>query len=248
MVHNSKQKILDTLGEEIKTSLLQQEFDRFKKAHPEFAGFNTSKDLITFFNAPDADIQLKDQLLYLLVSHYQISPKQKGWLMTLLLLVSYKQMEQTFYRIGFSQLELINSYDLFAPVYESYINAFLDVSSDNPDRFALHLKDRAEYLIWCELKDCGRFKGEPDIEIPAPEELPWQTEIEEMIREWTIQGILTKKESELVVHHIIYEYTFKELSEKGRNTAVALRQQFHRAISKLKPYLTVKYLQSFVTK
>jgi DNA-directed RNA polymerase specialized sigma24 family protein len=153
-------------------------------------------------------------------------------------------MEHTFYRFGFDLLNQVNPFDPFAPVYESYIDAFLSVKQKTARKFCFHLKDHAEYLIRKEIRECNRFRGEPELDIPAPEQLPWQFEIDQMLEEWTTKGILSKRQSELVIYRIVYEYTFKELEKKFKTTFTTLRQQFHRAIELLKPYLKEKYFSS----
>lgn len=182
----------------------------------------------------------KDRLLHLLVSYYQKKPKTKGWMISLLLLAQWKQTEQTFYRFGFEQLNLVNPFDTFAPVYAGYIDAFLHVKQETPRKFSLHLKDHAEYLIRKELKECNRFTGELESDIPAQEQLPWQFEIDQMIEEWTIKGVLDKRQSELVIYRIVYEYSFKEMGKKFKASANTLKLQFHRAVEILKPYLAGK--------
>jgi len=249
MVHNSKQEIYRELQKEIQTPSFLRRFNRFKTSHPELNRFNTPLELVDFFNKPNPfTLRLKTELVHLLVSDYQIKPESKGWLMSLFLLVLWKKMEHTFYRFGKSDMETINPYDHFAPVYESYIDALLEVSVTSEHRFTLHLKDRAEYLIREELKECNRFRGEPDLEIPAPESLPWQEEIDDMLYEWTSKEVLGREDAELVIYRIVYEYTFKELAGKFKSSPVTLRQQFHRAVEKLKPFLQEKYSEILVTK
>lgn len=242
MVRNSKQEIYRELKREIQTPSFLRRFNRFKTSHPELNRFNTPLDLVDFFNKPNPfNLRSKTELVHLLVSDYQIRPESKGWLMTLLLLILWKKMRHTFYRFDKSVLETINPYDLFAPVYESYIDALLEVSIESKTKFDQHLKDRAEYLIRQELKECNRFRGNPDLEIPAPESLPWQEEIDDMLYEWTSKEVLGRKDAELVIYRTVYEYTFKELAVKFKSSPVTLRQQFHRAVEKLKPFLQEKY-------
>ncbi|MEK7309962.1 MAG: hypothetical protein AAB038_04010, partial [Planctomycetota bacterium] len=157
---------------------------------------------------------------------------------SLLLLVSWKQMARTSYRFR-DVLVRINPYDRFAPIYESYIDAFLSVNTKTSLRVNFRIKDRAEYLIRKELKECTRFK--PASDVPAPENLPWQYEIERMIDEWTVQGILTKEQGELVINHLVYEFTLKEIAQKCKENWRTIQKRFQRAIKKLKPYLQRKH-------
>lgn len=120
---DSRTKIQESLQTEIQTPQFLRKFNRFKKAHRKFRQFTTLQELIEVCQ----DGNLCNQWLHLLVSYYQNKPKRKGWLMTLLLVISWKQMEHTFYRFGYEALNQINSFDSFAPVYESYIEAFLCV-------------------------------------------------------------------------------------------------------------------------
>ncbi|MFH1230050.1 MAG: hypothetical protein V1709_00995 [Planctomycetota bacterium] len=238
---DSRGKIRALLLKELQTEQFLRKFNRLKKSHPELVQFNTPQDLIEFYHQSNPlNLRLKDKLLHLLLSEYQVKPKSKGWLMSLLLLISWKQMAQTSYRFR-EVLERINPYDRFAPIYESYIDAFLDINIKKTKRLNLRIKDKAEYLIRKELKECNRFQGKPDLEIPAPEDLPWQYEIERMIDEWTVQSILTKEESILVINHLVYEYTFREIANKQGLKRRAIQKQFQRAIKKLKPYLQRKH-------
>ena len=222
-------KIQDSLQKELQSPQFLRKFNRFKKTQSQITQINLSNPLTD------------DKLLHLLVSNYQNNPERKPWLMTLLLVISWKQMEHTYSRFGYGLLNRINPSDSFAPVYESYIDAFLSLKQKTVRKFILHLKDRAEYLIRKELKECKRFQGEPTQEIPTFQSLPWSFEIEQMISEWTSKGILNLKQSKLVIYRIIYEYTYNELEETFKVSSVTLRQQFHRAIKELKPYLKEKY-------
>jgi len=236
---DSRGEIRSFLQQELQTPAFLQRFNRLKKSHQELNRFNTPQELIDCFSQSDSlNPSEKNQALYVLIAHYQNQANRKAWLMTLLLLISWKQMARTSYRFR-DTLSRINPCDRFAPIYESYIDAFLSVNTKTSLRTNFRIKDRAEYLIRKELKECNRFK--PVAEIPAPENLPWQHEIERIIAEWTIQDILTKEEGELVIYHIVYEYTFGEISKKEDVSADALRQRFHRAIEKLKPYLQIKF-------
>jgi len=239
MVHNSKQEIYRELKQELQTPAFLQRFNRLKKSHPELNRFNTPQELIDCFNQSDSiNPYEKNQALYALISHYQKQPNRKAWLMSLLLLILWKQMARTSYRFR-DVLARINSYDRFAPIYESYIDAFLSVNIKTSLRTNFRIKDRAEYLIRKELKECNRVK--PISDIPAPENLPWQYEIERMIDEWTVQDILTKEQGELVINHLVYEYTFREIADKQGLKRRTIQKQFQRAIKELKPYLQKKH-------
>jgi hypothetical protein len=260
MAHNTKQEIWNGLQKEIQNPSFQRKFNRLKKKHSKLAGFDTPQELINYFNPPNPfNPCTRDRLACFLVSHYRKTPRRKGWLMSLLLVILWKQMECTFYRFGYATLRfstretlnLVNPFDSFAPVYESYIDAFFSVSIKKSKRFILHLKDRAEHLIKQELKECGRFSaslnscsnGNDDSaqEIPAPENLPWQFEIEQMIEEWTSKSIVSNQEAKLVIDHLVYEFTFKELSNRQNVPYELIRKRFQRALKKLKPYLRGKY-------
>lgn len=150
-------------------------------------------------------------------------------------------MEQTFYRFGSDRLNRVNPYDSFAPVYAGYIDAFLSVKQKTAKKFALHLKDRAEYLVKKEIKECSRFKGEPEQEIPAPESLPWQEQVNEMIDEWYSKGILSRRQGKLIIDHLVYEFTYQELSKRQRVSPETIKKRFRKALRTLKPYLRGKY-------
>jgi hypothetical protein len=259
---DSRTKIQDSLQKELQSPQFLRKFNRFKKTQPKLVQFNTPAELVEFFssneivhqrriclrhdfvclrNDNEEKFNLCNQWLYSLVSNYQNKPERKPWLMTLLLVISWKQMECTYYRFGYEALKQINPFDPFAPVYESYIDAFLSLKQKTVCKFALHLKDRAEYLIRKELKECKRFQGEPTTDVPTFQSLPWSFEIEQMISEWTSKRILNLKQSKLVIYRVIYEYTYNELEGKFKASANALKLRFHRAIKKLKAYLKGKY-------
>lgn len=241
---DSRTTIQSALQTEIQTPSFQRKFNRFKKAHKQFRRFNTPQELVKFFQmatSPEAGRNDRNRWLHLMVSDYQKNPKRKPWLMSLLLLAQWKQMEGTFYRFGFDQLNLVNPFDPFAPVYESYIDAFLDVKQRTARKFSLHLKDHAEYLIRKELKEYNRFTGECEQEIPAPENLPWPFEIEQMIEEWQRNGILSRRQANLVIDHLIDEFTFREISKREKVSPETVSKRFQRALKTLKPYLQRKY-------
>ncbi|MBI4712491.1 MAG: sigma-70 region 4 domain-containing protein [Planctomycetes bacterium] len=242
----SRAGIRQSLRQELQSPAFLKRFNRFKNKHPELSGFNTPQDIVDFFHT-ETDQQAKpvaslapDHLLNLIVTYYRVKPKTKGWLLVLLLSILWEQMNQTFCRFR-PALKRINPFDPFAPVYAAYIDALLDTSLKTAEKFSLHLKDRAEWLIRKELRECNRFTGEIKTEPLAPELLPWQEQVEDMLWEWSVKGILNRKQSELVIYHIVYEYTFAEIAEQMGASADALRQRFHRAIAKLKPYLQIKF-------
>lgn len=236
---DSRGEIRSFLQAELQTPSFLRRFNRLKKSHPELNRFNTPQELIDCFNQSDSlNPHEKNQALYALIAQYRKQPKCKSWLMSLLLIISWKQMARTSYRFR-DVLSRINPYDRFAPIYESYIDAFLSVNTKTSLRTNFRIKDRAEYLIRKELKECTRFK--PASDVPAPENLPWQYEIERMIDEWTVQGILTKEQGELVINHLVYEFTLKEIAQKCKENWRTIQKRFQRAIKKLKPYLQRKH-------
>jgi hypothetical protein len=252
MAYDTKQEIWNGLQKEIQNPSFQKKFNRFKKKHSKLTHFNTPQELINYFNPPNLfNPCTRDRLVYFLISNYRKNPERKGWLMSLLLVILWKQMGCTFYRFGYETLNLINPFNPFAPVYESYIDAFFSVSIKKSKRFILHLKDRANHLIKQELKECGRFStslnscsnGNDDStqEIHAPENLPWQFEIEQIIEEWISKSIVSKQEAKLVIDHLVYEFTFKELSNRLGTPYEVIRKRFQRALKKLKPYLRAKH-------
>ena len=189
MTPNTKKQIWEALQAEMQTPGFTGEFDKFKRAYPKLRQFDTPQELVEFFTnneilhcvqndrqkiQNDEKIQLREQVFHSIVSKYQADPKAESWLMRLLLLISWKQMGKTFYRFGERQLRFISPYDSFAPVYGSYVEAFLDVKQKETSKICLHIKDRAEYLIKKELKESGRVKGEPVKEVLSFDCLPFR--------------------------------------------------------------------------
>jgi DNA-directed RNA polymerase specialized sigma24 family protein len=114
----------------------------------------------------------------------------------------------------------------------------------------LRIKDHAEYLIRKEIRECGRFhgdpctrtvQGKPEQDIPAQEQLPWQFEIEQLIEEWQMNGVLSKRQANLVIDHLIYEFTFREMSKQQKVSKETIRKRFHKALLTLTPYLQREY-------